>query len=42
MTPAGMPACKQVRPVQGRYSALVRKWSDGVWKCDKGGAQDVN
>lgn len=34
MSPGSMPQEKPLRPVQGRYTALVRKWQDGSWKTD--------
>lgn len=35
MNPSDMPQTKPQRLVQGRYTALARKWSDGQWKRDK-------
>jgi hypothetical protein len=38
VTPSAMPQHKPARVVQGRYTALVRKWSDGTWKNETGRA----
>lgn len=32
MKPTDMPRNKPCRYVKGRYTPLVRKWSDGSWK----------
>jgi hypothetical protein len=32
VNPSDMPQHKPCRIVQGRYTVLVRKWSDGKWK----------
>jgi hypothetical protein len=35
MSPGSMPAHKPLRVIQGRYAALVRKWSSGQWQYEE-------